>query len=451
MSDTEGNKDNLLLESLTSRRTAVGTAASLLFAIAGAVSWSQGYGVASIILWAIDFSLITATAIYIYLKPLRDVRDNFNRTVLALLGGEADQQVAQTLIRAQHPLPLVMDMCRPVVRRTLAVQLSRPITITQLHLRYEVDRVEDGKIGKPSELMRIQWDHHWFSIAPSNSVEHPHSKERSKVPTLADLVVPLFVCESTVFALKDIKQLERDGKIELLWPVPAWLEESEDRDHLRAEARKQDWYTPRDLRIDGDTVMASLKSSKEVADIRSVLLEAAKGRTIPEETIKAFVDRCMSVHYVFSNRPVVGETTRNGFKYHIQQKSEFLVWVRGPSPEQILYQYQISFDRPAFVHSIRFGLATGGGNGSGDPAHAVSQRWCLYPPVVQCAFDLLDDTQRANQKEQLLEWRQTEDEDGAASDTPFIPGHGVTFIWRSRNEARDPASAEAKLPPLAQA
>jgi hypothetical protein len=414
----------------SSRGTFMGLAISGLLLVAGSIASVAGWTFFSDVLWGLSFASFAASALYAFFgKPIQAFQGYFDHTVGAFLKRDVDQGYARYLLE-RSPLDLVWRLCRPFVDKALSAQAARPIT-SRLQLRFTVERLEENTLGNGSQLMLVTLDHDWWALTGV------------KVHDLRELVPPVFVCEDSALNWPGITWLEDEGFIDLLWPIPApWLGNNPHAGDLRARSDDRRWYSVTGLTIQEQPMAKSLASSSNPQEIRGAIEDACKRalkrldgqerrdneRRLTDDVLEAFVKQCVLVSHVKADlKPtdvtIVATPAEKGFQIRIEVQSSYWVWVKGAREMEHLYRYDIPFDRPAFVGSIQFGLAALAPEG----LEPMVNKWHLIPPTVRCGFDLEKPAERSRHDTQLLRWKVP---DGAeAFGTPFLPGHGVTFMW----------------------
>jgi hypothetical protein len=418
----------LFQEGLASHWIGLGLTSSLVGIVVGAVSTAEGWYPVSIAIWAVSVPVFAVSVLQAWFgRPLRDLQGYFNTTVHALVGYTVDHAVGRYLSEElgtnEATAKKVLQLCRPIVRRTLSAQLSKPFTARGLQLKYTVDRIEDNEFGCGSELIRVQWEHAWQLRA---SVPKPD---------LRDLMPPVFVCDDSALAIREIADLADAGVIDLLWPIPfEWVKRNRDA-KLAGQLRKWRWYSVQELWVNQRDVADCLTTSSKWHEIERVLSAACerRGSHLSAKALRAFKSKCVFASYLkneLGDDGIVNAVqTTNDYQIDILLKSSYWVWVKGPVPGQVLYRYEVAFDGPAFVSSIQFGLATREDNTPIPSQQAIFGRWSLIPPAIRAASPLLDYAPTKRIDEQSLRWPVLEGEN-----TPFLPGHGVTFMWLDSRE-----------------
>lgn len=430
MSDEEDNStQELIREAFTSRWNGIGLTGSLVLLVAGAVSIVQNAYLLSALTWGLGVPLFAVSVIHAWFrKPIRELKEYFDTTAGVFLGTGADQRLARFVIEEQPPLGVVWRLCQPIVQQTLELCQKRPTT-SKLILRYKVDVIREDELGPGTQRMHVQWNHSWHALTSAKAVELEH------------LVLPLFVCEASAREIGGIAELEREGLIDLLWPIPAgWS-----GDHPISDLTKWPWYSVEKLVVNNTLPLTDcMEDSNKREVIKRVLSQACdKDHQLLPKALNDFLDRCMQVTFVKEDRraelvlPI--EIQKDGRKNHrvmIELQSSYWVWVKGRHDLQVVYRYEVPFDRPAFVASIGFELASVGGKDSGHPQRIPGECWLLNPEsIVRSAYKLKADV---GPNRQVLEWPIPEEED--PNNTPFLPGHGVTFMWAPREAKKPDAS-----------
>lgn len=373
---------------------------------------------------AVVVSVFTLSATLIYgfwesyvIPTLNEPREYFEKALGEIIGQKVlytvfKQLVSTQLASAKRTEEVLEGLGVPVLARTLKLQGKHPL-VTWLNMEFNGDREEDEQFGETLVVRRtIRWK----------------ASLLEKDTSLRHLIKPIFVCTSYVHQIPFMRELVGRGYIDLLWPIPwAWAERLEPNGY--EQLKKFEWleYTRLDISpYSGKAKDKLIHLHPEKFDcIWKVLEKCVPSNELPvrssigADTEKALAKHCMSVLYIDENEIFDVPPTKEGFTVSIDQESTYKVWVKGKESGDVLYRYDVPFLQPALVQGITFGLG----------GQTCDKHWILDPASVNCAFLLANEEARTNPQRQSLSW-----DEAPAEGTPFLPGHGVSFLWRKKPE-----------------
>ena len=299
---------------------------------------------------------------------------------------------------------IVSDICLPISARTVAMHQGRPL-MTALSMHLTLMAIEPAPIGLLAVIERdIEFD----------------------VPRLGtltwDLIAPpTLVVDYRALNMKTLTTLASRGKVDLLWPVNhEWLEVA-GRDVPQIE-----WLRVTRLTVGGVDLSFPMAHPGTAAEFRQ-LLSAAEDESLGE--LDGIREATLEVGGV--EPPVGAEALPSGrAAVHVQSQSTYRVWVRDLADHD-LFRYVVPFWGPATVAQIRFQLGTD-----------VRRHIRLDPATENTSFRLRQEAARFHGQDQGLTWDY-----GADTGTPFLPGHGVSFYWKSIDDdwLRDLSARAAAL------
>lgn len=324
---------------------------------------------------------------------------------------------------------VVGDLAGPVLARALKIQKNNPImsqfdlTLTALRLR-KLEQKEGGREISGS-VLEVKTESRWTALFTSD------------LPELYDIISPRFVTTYSAWNQPFFSKLVAQGFIEPFWPVPnAWVS-AEDREKRKKQIhrlREESWFTKTEFFLGGGGQSLGegkywKPPPKDAGEaLRDLLLECG----VSEETLKPANDKDDKLEKLARETLCIWVPTPSSTNLaqqilrsaHAKQKeivieivTTYSLWVK-KQPNELLYRYEVPFSRPLFVKKISFIL---GGS--------LAKEWALDPPSVRSAFLLTKMV--TDPKLQELTWELP----GTSSyGTPFLPGHGVAFMWRKKSD-----------------
>lgn len=372
----------------------------------------------TVLLWVLAAYILVFQIVRGLWNELRKKIEGFAEPLREIASQKALYTVYKILVPERRAEEVLERLGAPVLRRTMDLQGTLPLE-TRLKMSFRGDREVNVSLGELLVVRRtISWTASLLKAETS----------------LKQLVKPILVCTSYVRQIPWIRKLAEGGHIDLLWPIPSgWIEDEDFNNPLQEikwlEFSKLKIGTYGDVKLD---LMPKQGQPMSFDSIWGVLQASAPGKlpklsSINEEDKKKLAKHCMQVLYIDSDEEFLVPSKNGAFLVFIDQESTYRVWVKGTKKDQILFRYEIPFLRPAFVQDITFELA--------DP---TLKDWILDPASVHCAFPLIDidDKSRVDPERQDLCWSG-----GPEEGTPFLPGHGVAFMWRKKtNNEREGSS-----------
>lgn len=345
------------------------------------------------------------------------------------------ETLRRCFVSKPHLDRLVDDVWLPVTSRLLLLQGNSPIA-DHVALRLTLESIELTQLPKadPKEVRGRKTE----AVATKAPSDGPASTEapRLEIATFLQEVTwkavlperstgvgrvatPIFVCTSAVLHDPALVALEELGVARFYYPLhAAWGVDI-------SAARRFDWISDFSLKVGSTRVPVLEVAPSSFVQIRDVLAKhkVPENDVSTEDVAKRLFETCLrmvTVEDPDSDAFGCGKVKcPDGPPYEVAltEVMRYRVCIRGVRQGQLLYRYEVPIAQSCRIESIRCEIAGGG---------AGLENIVLEPPVVQCAFALADQGQANGPQKQWLTWKGP---DGSTL-TPFLPGHGVTFVWR---------------------
>ena len=367
-------------------------------------------------------------------KALDNMYDYFRKTANRVLEAKYIPELLQYRMEYEQSEVVFKRFAAPLLRFSIAAQRDSPIVGEyRQDVKAEEYEIRSFKVDETSTvnagLLRITNTTEWYAHATS------------VVKKASDLVCPWFVTSYKAWNRRLFQRIVRDGFVEPFYPVPAgWLtsagKEEFSEEQLR-ELREVPWledltvYANRQKMEQQELLIGSQISSKADeawetlarcgVDVDKLKKSGEKDGFGDEDVAELFGD-ILCIWNPTLNMDRVLMTGGEETQIKIEIESTYRIWVErwleeDKQDRDMVFRFEIPFLRPLYVEHIQFELAN----------PQLTQKWVLNPPSVHSAFGLQNPT--FGKVKQTLRWNVPED---CAWGTPFLPGHGVAFLWQER-------------------
>jgi len=313
----------------------------------------------------------------------------------------------------EHAKFIAKELGGPVLVRTVNLQGEQPLT-SQLEMTFRVINVESFKddMGKIITVERIIT---WVPLFSNGTAGK-----------LLDVIKPIIVHSvgTKYHGLSKVRGIVDHGMLETLWPIPeAWLKPGDINELRQMNFLKVDCIEVGNDVITDDSELGRYQSfmdfdkaaEDKIMNCLKGYIPSAKSDMKLEKELRSLLNISVGIWWPPK------EKIRVNARSKISVTSKYKVWVRG-GQEEVLYRYQVPFIQPAFVRAIDFSL---------DSAVTEKEKWVLDPPHIQCAFPLTSASERQLQQSNAMYDQKLKWQGEGSYGTPFLPGHGVAFMWRN--------------------